>query len=1119
MESNFEYYAFISYKREDEKWAKWLQNKLEGYKLPAVIRKEVPRLPKRIRPIFRDKTDLGAGMLTESLRKELEKSRYLIVICSPQSAKSEWVGKEITTFVEIGRADSIIPFIVAGEPNCNNEQECFHPVIKEKIPDVLGINVNEIGKQQAFVKVAARLLDLRFDALWNRFLREQRKQRFIAAVIGLALLFGIGYVLDYNYHVKTYYYKDYVEQWGQPVGIGKLSESEFKHRTASYRFKKLKGKIIRVSHVNNKGNIVEHWDSEYTERYDDMLLSYNENGNINQVKRLDRNGKVLYIMHYDETLTTANFTYADAKTEITLSSSTTQLFTSAFYESNEKSYISKYLLTYDNNGYLIQLKYAGYRQSQVCDNEGIYGKEFAVDEKGRMIEEHYLGKDYTSKANKAGLAIKKLEYDKNGDLVKVSHFAANGEPSFDGNGCHIYAIEYDIYGNKKKETYYDKEGNVTLRTDGKIAGYNYVVENGFLIQLTTFGINKEICYVAKDELNENNDMFGYASSKYEYDANGYTNKIAFFDTEDKPVIISTGISITKFKNDSKGNPLIYEYFDTEDRSIENIYGYSKVIAEYDSVGNITSAFYWNTQGSLSLDTKGGIAGFRREFDKYGKLTKQTFFGTDNNPCESIDGVITVIQDYDKDENLKQVSFLSSDGKTLKLSNEGIAGWKSEYKDGYEIERTFFDAEGSLTAGNIGYARRTTKYDENGFPIEGAYFDKNGNPIAIYDPNKDLNIVFIYSKIEYIYDNEQRNKIEEILYNGNIRSQIIRYKYDNKYDYPIEISFFDGNGSAIINDNGWHKMTLAYNNQQQITEQRLYNSNGQPTLVHDQLGGFAILKNEYDQMGRISRQTYFGENEQPTPLHMPESLTGYDKQGNINYIASADGKGNIIYNPKVDFAYMEMKHDAKGNITEECFYNADKKLRQNNFAIARYKYNKIGRIIDCSMYNYLDKAADFFREWYIYGHEAHDVSETYLRYVRWHRSTIDYDEQGNLLFQKFYLSNNILVATYKYNKQTYKWDFITDWRQYWKKLIPNCPYPINYGVEGLSISLTGNGCDIVIRFTGISKHSMDDSEITTCENFGKQFAQYSKKESQMPSDAQLTVIGIDKDKKEIFRVTY
>ena len=35
MEAAKEYYAFISYKREDEKWAKWLQRELEHYLLPA----------------------------------------------------------------------------------------------------------------------------------------------------------------------------------------------------------------------------------------------------------------------------------------------------------------------------------------------------------------------------------------------------------------------------------------------------------------------------------------------------------------------------------------------------------------------------------------------------------------------------------------------------------------------------------------------------------------------------------------------------------------------------------------------------------------------------------------------------------------------------------------------------------------------------------------------------------------------------------------------------------------------------------------------------------------------------------------------------------------------------
>ena len=30
-----EFYAFISYKREDERWARWLQHRLEHYRLPT----------------------------------------------------------------------------------------------------------------------------------------------------------------------------------------------------------------------------------------------------------------------------------------------------------------------------------------------------------------------------------------------------------------------------------------------------------------------------------------------------------------------------------------------------------------------------------------------------------------------------------------------------------------------------------------------------------------------------------------------------------------------------------------------------------------------------------------------------------------------------------------------------------------------------------------------------------------------------------------------------------------------------------------------------------------------------------------------------------------------------
>lgn len=57
MEKPKEYYAFISYKREDEKWAEWLQNKLEHYKFPTNLNGRTD-LPKNIRPTFRDVTDM-----------------------------------------------------------------------------------------------------------------------------------------------------------------------------------------------------------------------------------------------------------------------------------------------------------------------------------------------------------------------------------------------------------------------------------------------------------------------------------------------------------------------------------------------------------------------------------------------------------------------------------------------------------------------------------------------------------------------------------------------------------------------------------------------------------------------------------------------------------------------------------------------------------------------------------------------------------------------------------------------------------------------------------------------------------------------------------------------------
>lgn len=196
MEHGKEYYAFISYKREDEKWAKWLQNKLEHYCFPTNLNGRTD-LPKNIRPTFRDVTDLTSGLLVEELDKALRSSEWLIIICSPRSAKSPWVCKEAQAFIELGRADHIIPFIIEGTPFSGNEATECYPQALLNLTDsceLLAININEMGRDSAAIKVVARMFNLRFDTLWQRYEREKRWKGWvytwvatIIAIIAIAI--------------------------------------------------------------------------------------------------------------------------------------------------------------------------------------------------------------------------------------------------------------------------------------------------------------------------------------------------------------------------------------------------------------------------------------------------------------------------------------------------------------------------------------------------------------------------------------------------------------------------------------------------------------------------------------------------------------------------------------------------------------------------------------------------------------------------------------------------------------------------------------------------------------------------------------------------------------------
>ena len=189
----FKYYAFISYNSKDTEWGKRVQRKLEHYRMPATLCSERGWKRKPINPVFFAPTDIQPGGLSEELQERLKASRNLIVICSPNSAKSEWVGKEIEFFHNLGRTQQIHFFIVDGVPHSGDpETECFNPIVdKLGLPEILGANINEriyswswLNKERAYVQLVSKLLGVEFDAIWQRH-RRQLIVKAVAWTVGI----------------------------------------------------------------------------------------------------------------------------------------------------------------------------------------------------------------------------------------------------------------------------------------------------------------------------------------------------------------------------------------------------------------------------------------------------------------------------------------------------------------------------------------------------------------------------------------------------------------------------------------------------------------------------------------------------------------------------------------------------------------------------------------------------------------------------------------------------------------------------------------------------------------------------------------------------------------------
>ena len=830
MDTDFHYYAFISYSTKDSKWAKWLRRRLSYYHIPASVKKSKVGVPDKLQPIFIYEYDLSGNLLHNVIQKELLASKYLIVICSPEAARSKYVNDEVQTFIDQGRERYIIPFIVGGQPNSTDPAtECFPPALLnllrcgDKNKEIRGANIATNGKHQALVDVVATMLGVRRDEIWNSYRARQVCQRVAMVAVAVVALFSA--LLYWDYTRSTYrYFADYVDVWGVPSGVVEIDSKARAQRNGTYRFEYRRiplgqtdaynWRLAEVSYVNSVDRPREISLAQYNDRYPIQKLVYSpQNGVLTDIVYCDENGRE-QLQHRLSRRGSSVASIVDIESAVAGESISFSKSFSLLSDAKEakSSRIVRYLYERNSDGYITKMTYhanndPNFSRSAVADNNGVWGVAFDLDSLGRRVAVHYLNQDGSYYCNKIGVASRHYKYDAQGAITECRVFNLADKPIVNEYLWATAVSTIDSHGNIIQEEYYGVDGKPCLHKDGyaKVLIYDDDSEN--VSEATFYGIDGKPCY----------GLYGVAKISARYDNSGDLVEYAFYSVNGKPCLNKDHIAKYVVRYDERGNVVESATYGLDNKLCLDVYGVAKYLFVYDERGNVVEASYYGVDGKpcLCMD---GVAKVVAKYDDRGDAISETYYGLDGNPCMNIGGFAKSTSRYDERGNRVERAYHGLDGN-LCLRQGGYAKWIAQFDDrGNEVECAYYGVDGKLCLSDDGYAKCVSKYDDRGNMVETTLYGVDGKPcldkygvakvVYLYDERGNLTVESYYgvdgkpclngsdfAKAVFQYD-ERGNEIEKVLYglNGKLLRRTV-YEHDERTKV-VSVTDYDQNGDVI-----------------------------------------------------------------------------------------------------------------------------------------------------------------------------------------------------------------------------------------------------------------------------------------------------------------------------------
>ena len=959
MEQRRHYYAFISHSSKDEKTALWLRDKLVNYNIPASVQKEY-NAPKRLRPVFVYQTDLAGNVLSEALNKELQDSQYLIIVCSPDGAKSEYVNGEAQHFIDTGRADKIIPFIVDGTPHAKNpDEECFPPALLELAEngiELRGVDLKEqtskLGsKMAAVVNVIATMLGVRFDSMWDIYKRKQRKRNIVYSCLAVFLIALSLFVWDYKR--PTYrYYADYVDTWGVPEGVLELTKEQVSHRNCCYQFEYRRvpfgepnaysWRVVKVSYVNSALQPQKIKNTALNDRSPVLEIEYNsQTGVVSRQNYCDANGKV-QIRH---NLTERNGVQAAVADFVAPQEQKGAGFVDIgqtglisvdlgldVFNNHFKANIVRFVYERDAQGHIVKQTFHSSNdrdlsRSAVNDGNGIFGYRFELDSLGRRIKTQCIGIDGENTQTNRGVGSQCFEYDGYGNIATVSYFNNQGNLVYNEEMWAVSRGLADEQGNIVEVGYFAPNGEPCLYYEGYSMIRDKYDDTGNLIERSYYGTNHQLCMT-------NN---GYSIERAKYDRLGRVIDNMYFDTDNQPCYSDEGIARWTSKYDRHGNDIERRCYGTDGMLCLCNQDYAIVKAEYDKNGNVVKVATFGVDGAPCAFS-GSASSCVSKYDDDGNLVENTFFDPKGRPCMDEEGVAKVTHQYDDRGNAIENAYYGKKG-TPCLQIHGYSKVVASFNDnGLLLETEFFGTDGLPCISDEGYSKMCIAYDEKGQNTGSSYFDAEGNPCRMRG--------WGFHRIEHVCD---------------------------EHGAFTEINFYDENGEPCLVEEGYSKLTVGYDDFGNISEARYYDQDGKPCCRD----GVHIMHLSYDSRRNIISHAFYRKDGSPGKENVdyvmdstwyddrnrPIALIYYDitgkacltNEGMAGFTRSYDERGNNIESVSLGidgqpcmsmygYAKEVNKYDDKDNCIETAYYDVDGNPCLNEYGYFRvenvYKNNDV-----------------------------------------------------------------------------------------------------------------------------------------------------------------------------------